>query len=48
MLGAYLNAKEASDQCLSINKTLAEKSTVISNKDKIRMELDGKCFIYSE
>ncbi|WP_243211151.1 hypothetical protein JQ760_028070 (plasmid) [Klebsiella pneumoniae] len=48
MLGAYLNAKDASDQCLSINKILTEKSTVISNKEKIRMELEGKFFICSE
>ncbi|MBQ0600909.1 hypothetical protein J7S78_14010 [Klebsiella oxytoca] len=47
-LGAYLNAKDASDHCLSLNKTLSEKSIVISNKEKLRMEQEGKCFLNAE
>lgn len=47
-LGAYLNAKDANDQCLSLNKNLTEKSVVISNKEKLRMEQEGKCFLNAE
>lgn len=48
MMGAYLTPKEANDFCLSLNKILCEKTIVISNKEKIRMESEGKAFIFSE